>query len=362
MGLLQEFTQMISRIIKGNYPDFLTKNQNNFKEIPVFFYHSVDQKSFEEQLQHLKRNNYETLNINDLQNLVAIGERNNKKKIILTFDDGLDNLYNIVYPLLRFYKYKAIAFIAPAWVGEKGIVNWDQAREMEESGIIDIQSHSYSHGRIAVSPDIKDFFNPKYFYYRAWQLPITNKILNKLPEYGMPIYRNESALSSSKKYLGDELLEKYCIDYVIKYNSGKFFKNIFWRNKLKKFCKQYYESHEKKAIYENETAQIIRIKKEIAFSKKIIEERLPGKKITSFSYPFNERSNILDQLLQENGYKVVFGGLNNNSTFASDDGKFLYFRRVNGDFVLRLPGDGRLPLFQIIIRKSVRRIRSGLAY
>ena len=166
MGLFQEFYQTVSRIIKADYPEFLNKKSIG-NEIPAFVYHNVDKKSFEEHLQHLKRNNYETLTTFDLENLLSSSTAyNDKKYVILTFDDGLENLYKVAYPLLRTYNFKAVAFIVPFWIGKKDMLSWEQIREMNDSEVVDFQSHSYCHGRIPVSSQVVDFFHPKYKYYR----------------------------------------------------------------------------------------------------------------------------------------------------------------------------------------------------
>lgn len=72
------------------------------------------------------------------------------KPILLTFDDGYLNNYTNAYPMLKKMNMKATIFIVTGRMGMQGGVvyphfTWEQAKEMEESGYIDIQSHTYFH-------------------------------------------------------------------------------------------------------------------------------------------------------------------------------------------------------------------------
>ena len=73
-----------------------------------------------------------------------------KNPIIITFDDGYESNYTYAYPLLKKYGLKATIFVVTSTVGVKdgSIIphfSWEEAREMEESGVVDIFAHSHTH-------------------------------------------------------------------------------------------------------------------------------------------------------------------------------------------------------------------------
>ncbi|MBN2030708.1 polysaccharide deacetylase family protein [bacterium] len=356
---------MFKDMITGSYPDYVTKNQMG-DEIPVFLYHRIDRKVFEDQLRYLKDNGYQTLNIMQLGDCLVQGKNPSVKDIVMTFDDGLDDLYSVAYPLLRSYQFQAVAFIAPYWIGEEGVINWSQAQEMHQSGVIDFQAHSYTHGRIYISPKIVDFFHPTYHFYHRWQFPLLNNgpagFEKQLPPLGMPIYQHASSLAGSKKYFGNKAVETFCIDYVKNRGEEKFFKNPFWRSRLKKAVRMILNGMSLDHKYETTKGQTKRIEKEIKQSKKIIEEKLPGKEVIAFSYPYSERSEISNHLLCKSGYRLVFGGIEKDLAFGSLDGSCIYLRRVNGDFVYRLPGSHRSSLLKVYYNKGLRRLLWGHNY
>lgn len=81
-----------------------------------------------------------------------------EKSILLTFDDGYADLYTRVFPLIQAYQFPIVSALVGQWmdapmsaqvnyggqmVPRSNFLSWDQAREMQASGLVEFASHSY---------------------------------------------------------------------------------------------------------------------------------------------------------------------------------------------------------------------------
>ena len=122
--------------------------------VPVLMYHAVgdeiwgysdlfvSEAGMEEQLQYLQENGYEPIWFSDLAHI-----EDYEKPVILTFDDGYDDNYTVLYPLLEKYQTKATIFVIGNAMGS--IHKMTQAQELAASGLVSIQSHTYTHGNLS---------------------------------------------------------------------------------------------------------------------------------------------------------------------------------------------------------------------
>ncbi len=122
-------------------------------EIPVLMYHAVGDEIWgvpelfvspsrlEAQLQALQEKGYTAITFEDLE---CIGEI--EKPVMLTFDDGYDDNYTNLFPLLKKYNVKATIFVITDAVGYEHYLTREQIREMSDSGLVSIQSHTVTHG------------------------------------------------------------------------------------------------------------------------------------------------------------------------------------------------------------------------
>ena len=87
----------------------------------------------------------------------------------------------------------------------------------------------------------------------------------------------------------------------------------------------------------------------------MLEERLGGKAVTHFCYPWFQGSAESDDLAARAGYTAVHYGLSLPAAPAAADG-LLRIPRLSEEYLQRLPGTGRVSLAQI----WSARVRSSL--
>ena len=68
-----------------------------------------------------------------------------KKKILITIDDGFKSFYNEAWPYLKKNKIPFILFISTKPVGNYGYMSWDEIKEIDDSELGYIGHHSHTH-------------------------------------------------------------------------------------------------------------------------------------------------------------------------------------------------------------------------
>ncbi len=68
-----------------------------------------------------------------------------KKKILITIDDGFKSFYNEAWPYLKENKIPFILFVSTEPVGKNGYMTWDEIIEIENSDYGYVGHHSHTH-------------------------------------------------------------------------------------------------------------------------------------------------------------------------------------------------------------------------
>ncbi len=125
------------------------------KKVSVLMYHSVSDdngkfftvslKNFEKQLKFLKNKNFNFISSKKLIDIFENYRKIKSKTILITFDDGLDDNYFNVFPLIKKYNVNILIFIITDLIGREGYLNWRQVMEMKQSGLVEFGCHTLSH-------------------------------------------------------------------------------------------------------------------------------------------------------------------------------------------------------------------------
>ena len=132
-------------------------------QVPILMYHHLSEdvtnsemvspEQFEAQIRALSEAGYSGVLFDELQGYVLRGEPLPEKPVVITFDDGYLSNYTLAYPILQKYNMKATIFAIGVSFGKDHYKDTDyamtphfgaaEAKEMTDSGLISIQSHTY---------------------------------------------------------------------------------------------------------------------------------------------------------------------------------------------------------------------------
>lgn len=184
----QAILDMLSKYVgdagKASNPLFIDKR---YKHLPIITYHQLSQdpntfssitvspEKFYTEMLLLKALGFNPVDTRDLL-LYKMGQRPlPPNPIMITFDDGYSCNYEYAYPILQRLNMKAVIAVIGHQVGREtplfSYFTWEQAREMYESGHVDIQSHTYDLHRTGDSKGfghgVRPFYREREDAYRG---------------------------------------------------------------------------------------------------------------------------------------------------------------------------------------------------
>lgn len=135
------------------YASFANDTQN----IPILVYHNFNPtkpgsmnltpQRFEDQIKWLKENGYTVIPLKEAVEYLQ-GSRADlpAKAVVITADDGWQSAYTYMAPLVRKYNIPVTLFIYPETISSgKNAMTWDELKELQHSGLFDIQGHTLWH-------------------------------------------------------------------------------------------------------------------------------------------------------------------------------------------------------------------------
>lgn len=146
--------------------------------VPVFYLHhvqpqgqailrkqttlSVDNGIFAQQMEYLVSRGYHTIPSGQLIKALHDHVSLPPKSVVLTFDDGYQDIYDYVFPLLKKYNLTASLAIPTGLMGVHADTNyylsWQELKEMVDSGHVVADDHTWSHADVGHATVDKDQF------------------------------------------------------------------------------------------------------------------------------------------------------------------------------------------------------------
>jgi len=133
---------------------FITLVYHDIPEIPVEK-DDISRRDFVNQMEYLRSHGYTFISPRDVLAAAAGEAALPDKAVLLTFDDAYTSFYTFVYPLLRFYDCPVVLSVVTSWIEQGGgvyqdktFMTWAQIREVSESGLVTVASHSHELHRL----------------------------------------------------------------------------------------------------------------------------------------------------------------------------------------------------------------------
>lgn len=319
---------------------------------PVFYYHSVAPKlfdgwllkfltlklaNFEQQMAYLKDNNFQSVFMGEWLR-IRIGHKTaTGKEVCLTFDDGLLDNWVYAWPVAKKYGMKFTIFVSPeciepravvrptledVWNGKckeeeldaLGYLSWDELKIMQESGVVDIQSHTMTHAKYISSPALRGFY---YGGFRGYH-PILNAnphlratymrdadFEKRLPA-GAPLFEESSAVVVKKNFVNRDFIEETTA-LATKCNLKNDADRSTFEKDARLIAEEYTRTGKMLEGVEKDEDYRTRLAYEIVDSKRIIEENL-GKPVQFLCWPHGDNNSAAHTLAKESGYLATTSG------------------------------------------------------
>ena len=271
---------------------FILYNKTRKNFVLCLMYHSIDSEKnkggifvdeFEEHIKWIK--DKKTFKMEELKGLDYTLPLNS---ILITFDDGYKNNYTLAFPILKKYNMKATIFLNTKFIEkDEAYLNWDEIREMYESGLIDFQLHTHSHQLTVKDIEVLAFYDNEsspYFKRESYSLFFDGNYDEKKDAKklnGLPVFKLRSKISIPGYKPKKNFVEKYRSIVELQENKSEKEKKKFLNRLFKEKKDEFFDKISEEQFKET-------VKFEILENKKIISEKL-GKVPDCLAYPWGHR-------------------------------------------------------------------------
>ena len=319
-------------VIAGRYPRFVFGGDIG-DSLPVFHFHETTRDRLEPALAYLVENEYRTVTSDDAAAVAREGRRPRPRAVMLAFDDAWASLWLVVGPLLRQFGLRAVTYAIPARIADapaprqasvdpaaadraaNPFATWPELRSLVDSGVIDVQSHTWSHSMVFTGDRILGHVTSAFADEPLLNRPrvddgTTLSFLSPA-EVGAPLFARRSRMSDGLRFYPD-------LEAPMAAN----------------------RTATAKGRWETPAEQRQAIEQELLAGRDMLEHRL-GIRVRHACLPWGVSGAIARAALARTGYVSAFANQlpGRFAVSAGDDPYFL--KRLNERYIYALPGRGR---------------------
>ncbi|MGA0332525.1 MAG: polysaccharide deacetylase family protein [Kiritimatiellia bacterium] len=332
-----------AELAAGKWPSFVF-GFGKGKGLPLFRFSRVTRQELEPCLIYLMENGYRTVQAAEMEEILQGKRTPGPREVGLCFDHAWASLWTVAAPLLERYDFRAVVYaipgripdletVRPVW-GQQGhdpavdftdtpFCSWLELKILQERGRVDVQSNSWSHGKIFSHDKFLKLVLPETnFPYLSW--PLINDPGEKLRFLSRshvfhPILPMRSRLSDGLRHVVDNLVVKAIHDDP---DAAPF------------LFKKYFLQIETEA--EREAA----IRHELLRSREELEKRL-GKPVQQICFPWGVCGKVAAGLLEECGYRSAVAERTAGKLYLQPGQDPFRIGRLPYPYIRALPGRPR---------------------
>jgi len=340
-------------LLAGRYPGFLF-GRDIGRFLPVFHFHETTATALEPAFAYLRDNGYRAVDADAISALVRDGRHPGVRSVVLAFDDAWASLWLVVGPLLRRYALRAVAYAIPARVADAAAVRptiddgpvdaeaadrasnpfctWPELRALSSAGVVDVQSHTWSHSMIFCGDAVIGRTGPALAEEPMLNRPRIDADGESLdfltPErIGYPLLKRRSRMSDARRFFPDPAAAaqlEISTDSPASRSVPPFAGKIRGR-------------------WETADEQRRAVDRELAAGREVLEHRI-GTRVRHICLPWGVTGTVTRDALPRHGFLTAFANrMSGRFAVAAGDDPF-FLKRLSERHIFALPGRGRRSL------------------
>lgn len=353
----------------GRYPRFIFGGSTR-GILPVFHFHEVEPDLLEQQLSFLRQHGYRTVTSAAIERFVVAGEDPPPGSVVLAFDDAWSSLWTVAYPLLKRYDLNAITYAIPARIrdtssvrptidddpaaweggdsGPEPFVTRGELERMHRDGVVDVQSHTFSHAMVPTSGRISAFLSPQTRPPSILALPIVTEAEGTrfldIGELGSPLLPAHSRMSDARRFIEDPEVRHRCIQYVAEHGGQAFFQRAGWERELRRVA-----GPRSTGRLETEAERERDILRDLIEARRTLGEWLNTDGVRHLCFPWGVAGATARALARTAGYRTAFADRRFGYRAVRRGEDPFSLMRLPNRYIFRLPAKERRRLVYPIL-------------
>jgi peptidoglycan/xylan/chitin deacetylase (PgdA/CDA1 family) len=121
---------------------------------------SITPELFEKHIKYLADQGYYFVSSKQLEQYLGSTLSLPEKSVFVSFDDGCRGVLDYALPILKKYQAHASLFVTNSFIGKEGFINWQELKDLSDSGYFSIGSHSNQLHHQYWIPEINTLYFP----------------------------------------------------------------------------------------------------------------------------------------------------------------------------------------------------------